>query len=63
MKRNVAHYDYDCLNEALDILVSIGMPATLTNPRSVMTLAALAEIYPGKNGGMPQSLIMGRISL
>lgn len=48
MKRNVTHYDYDCLNEALDILVSIGMPATLTNPRSVMTLAALAEICPGK---------------
>lgn len=48
MKRNVTHYDYDCLNEAFDILVSIGMPATLTNPRSVMTLAALAEIYPGR---------------
>lgn len=48
MKRNVTHYDYDCLNEALDILTCIGMPAALTNPRSVMTLAALAEIYPGK---------------
>lgn len=48
MKRNVTHYDYDCLNEALDILICIGMPATLTNPRSVMTLTALAEIYPGQ---------------
>ncbi len=48
MKRNVKHYDYDCLNEALDILVSIGMPPALTNPRSVMMLAALAEIHPGK---------------
>lgn len=48
MKRNVKHYDYDCLNEALDILVSIGMPAKLTNPRSVMIMAALAEISPGK---------------
>lgn len=48
MKRNVTHYEYDCLNESLDILKSIGMPATLTNPRSVMTLAALAEICPGK---------------
>ena len=44
MKRKVTHYDYDCLNDALDILISIGMPETLTNPRSVMTLAALAEI-------------------
>ena len=48
MKRNVTHYDYECLNEALDILISIGMPASLTNPRSVMTLAALADIHPGK---------------
>lgn len=44
----MTHYEYDCLNEALDILIRIGMPAALTNPRSVMTLAALAEIYPGK---------------
>lgn len=48
MKRNVSHYDYECLNDARDILISIGMPAALTNPRSVMTLAALAEIYPGQ---------------
>ena len=48
MKRNVTHYEYDCLNDALDILESIGMPAAFLNPRSVMTLAALAEIYPGK---------------
>ncbi len=48
MKRNVEHYDYDCLNEARDILICIGMPSKLTNPRSVMTLAALAEVYPGK---------------
>lgn len=48
MKRNVPHYDYQCLNEAMDILVSIDMPPSLTNPRSVMTLAALAEIHSDK---------------
>lgn len=48
MKRHVTHYNYTCLNEALDILTSIGMPMTLTNPRSVMTLAALAEMHDGK---------------
>lgn len=48
MKRKVAHYDYQCLNEALDILISIDMPQNLTNPRSVMTLAALAEMTPNK---------------
>ena len=48
MKRKVTNYEYDCLNEAFDILTSIGMPQNLTNPRSVMTLAALAEINPGK---------------
>jgi len=48
MKRNVDKYDYQCLNDAKEILVSIGMPPSLTNPRSVMTLAALAEICDGK---------------
>lgn len=47
MKQKVTHFDYDCLNEAFDILTSIDMPANLTNPRSVMTLVALAEISPG----------------
>lgn len=48
MKRKVDHFDYQCLDEALDILISIEMPTNLTNPRSVMTLAALAEISPNK---------------
>jgi len=48
MKRNVDEYDYQCLNEARDILVSIEMPPELANPRSVMTLAALAEMTNGK---------------
>lgn len=48
MKRKVIHYEYDCLNDALDILKSIDMPESLTNPRSVMTLAALAEMHPGQ---------------
>ncbi|WP_432632020.1 hypothetical protein [Brachyspira sp.] len=48
MKRKVTHYEYDCLNQALDILLSIDMPPELKNPRSVMALTALAEIYPGK---------------
>lgn len=48
MKRIVTHYEYSCLNDAFDILTSIGMPANLTNPRSVMTLAAMAEMSPGK---------------
>ena len=48
MKRKVEHFEYDCLNDALNILKSIGMPDNLTNPRSVMTLAALAEMYPGQ---------------
>ena len=48
MKRKVENYEYRCLNEARDILVSIGMPPNLTNPRSVMTLAALAEISDNK---------------
>lgn len=48
MKRKVNQYEYNCLNEARDILVSIEMPENLINPRSVMTLAALAEISGNK---------------
>ncbi len=48
MKRNVEKYQYRCLNEAKDILQSIGMPKELTNPRSVMAFAALAEMTPDK---------------
>lgn len=48
MKRKVDGYDYQCLNDAKNILISIGMPSYLTNPRSAMTLAALAEMYADK---------------
>lgn len=48
MKRKVDRYDYQCLNDAKDILESIDMPAHLTNPRSVMTLAAFAEMSSNK---------------
>ena len=48
MKRNVDIFAYQCLNDAKNILVSIGMPPNLTNPRSVMTLAALAEMCDEK---------------
>lgn len=48
MKRKVEKYDYQCLNDAKDILISIDMPSNLTNPRSVMTLAALAEMSASK---------------
>lgn len=48
MKRNVEQYSYKCLNEAKEILTSIGMPDSLTNPRSVMTFAALAEMTDEK---------------
>lgn len=48
MKRIVDQFDYVCLNEALDILCCIDMPENLKNPRSVMTLAALAEMQDGK---------------
>lgn len=44
MRRNVDRFNYACLNEAFDILASIDMPDNLKNPRSVMTLAALAEM-------------------
>ena len=48
MKQHVDRYEYQCLNDAKDILISIDMPSHLTNPRSVMTLAALAEMCTGK---------------
>lgn len=48
MKRKVDKYDYKCLDDAKDILVSIGMPSNLSNPRCVMTLAALAEMHSDK---------------
>lgn len=44
MKRNVEKYEYDCLNDAKDIMKSIGMPPELYNPRCVMTLAACAKV-------------------
>lgn len=47
MKKNIEDYNYNCLNEARDILKSIGMPPQLYNPRCAMTLAACAEIKPG----------------
>ena len=48
MKRKVDKYSYRCLNDARDILISIGMPEYLYNPRCVMTLAALAEMSGDK---------------
>lgn len=48
VKRNVEKYDYSCLNDAKDILKSIDMPENLSNPRSVMTLVALAEMTSDK---------------
>ncbi len=48
MKRKIDKYNYSCLNDAKTILDSIGMPSHLVNPRSVMTLAALAEMYGDK---------------
>lgn len=48
MKRKVDKYSYRCLNDAKDILISIGMPEYLYNPRCVMTLAALAEMSGDK---------------
>lgn len=48
MKRNVSQYTYKCLNEAREILESINMPRSLSNPRCVMILAALAEMTDSK---------------
>lgn len=48
MKQNVKTYDYPILNDAADILKSIGMPPNLYNPRCVMTFAACAEMSPNK---------------
>lgn len=42
--RKVQNYQYDCLNEAREILKSIGMPKKLYNARSVMTFCACGEI-------------------
>lgn len=47
MIRNVDKYQYQCLNDAKDILQSIGMPERLRNPRSVMVFAACAEMKAG----------------
>ena len=35
MKKNIEDYNYNCLNEARDILKSIGMPPQLYNPEYV----------------------------
>lgn len=48
MRRNVDRFNYTCLDAAFDILASIDMPDNLKNPRSVMTLAALAEMNDNK---------------
>ena len=42
MKTNVERYEYDVLNDARSILIEIGMPKPLRNPRCVMALAAYA---------------------
>lgn len=44
MKQKITRYPYDCLNDARNILVQIGMPETLCNPRCVMTFCACAEM-------------------
>ena len=44
MKRKIDKYAYSVLDDAADILKSIGMPERLYNPRCVMALAACAEI-------------------
>lgn len=44
MKRIIEKYAYQCLNDAREILKSIGIPTSLYNPRCVMTFAALAEM-------------------
>lgn len=42
MRTNIDHYEYDVLNDAQSILIEIGMPKPLRNPRCVMALAAYA---------------------
>lgn len=44
MKLDIGNYKYSCLNDARDILKSIGMPERLYNPRCVMVLCACAEM-------------------
>ncbi len=44
MKLDVEKYEYTCLNNAKDILRSIGMPKKYYNPRCVMVLCACAEM-------------------
>ena len=48
MKRIVDNYDYPELNEAKAILIAIGMPVELYNPRSVMIFASIACIKNSK---------------
>lgn len=44
MKRNINEFAYSCLNDARDILKSVGMPEKYCNPRCVMVFAACAEM-------------------
>ncbi len=48
MKRKIDKYNYQELNEIRDILMALGMPEELFNPRCVLAFAAFAEIKPGK---------------
>ena len=48
MKRNIDTYSYSVLNDARKILMTIGMPEKLYNPRCVMTLCACAEVFDSK---------------
>ena len=48
MKRNIKEYSYQELNEAMAILVALGMPPRLCGARSVLTLAAITEVSSGK---------------
>lgn len=44
MKNNVESYDYQCLNDAREILKSIDMPVKYCNPRCLMVFAACADM-------------------
>lgn len=48
MKQNVEHYDYPELNDVKSILMALGMPETLYNPRCVMAFASITEAVSGK---------------
>ena len=48
MKQNVNTYNYPELNEVKNILISLGMPETLYNPRCVMAFTAITEAVAGK---------------